>query len=199
MLQDGRRDQIVPRAALVALQKAAPPDRSCAGIRPATSSTRRPTSTSSRSSRRSCRSTARRCREPDRPVIDSPRARARRERKIVTVLFADLVGFTSRAEQTGPRGRRRRARPLPRARPRRARALRRHGREVHRRRGHGALRRADAHEDDPERAVRAALAIREWAEDGERRGADRSQQRRGARHASTPGPKPARRWSPATS
>ena len=27
---------------------------------------------------------------------------ARRERKVVTVLFADLVGFTSRAEQMDP-------------------------------------------------------------------------------------------------
>jgi class 3 adenylate cyclase len=28
---------------------------------------------------------------------------ARRERKIVTVLFADLVGFTARAEQLDPK------------------------------------------------------------------------------------------------
>ena len=32
---------------------------------------------------------------------------------------------------------------------------------IHRRRGHGGLRGAVAHEDDPERAVRAALAVRE--------------------------------------
>jgi class 3 adenylate cyclase len=49
------------------------------------------------------------------------------ERKVVTVLFADLVGFTSRAEQMDPE-------------------------DV----------RAFLHEDDPERAVRAALAIRDW-------------------------------------
>ena len=41
-----------------------------------------------------------------------------------------------------PGGRARAARALPRAPPRRARALRRHGREVHRRRGDGAVRRA---------------------------------------------------------
>jgi hypothetical protein len=29
-------------------------------------------------------------------------AKARRERKVVTILFADLVGFTSRAEQMDP-------------------------------------------------------------------------------------------------
>ena len=41
-----------------------------------------------------------------------------------------------------------------------------------------------AHEDDPERAVRAALAIRDWArERGRRPGADRGQHRRGARLA----------------
>ena len=40
-----------------------------------------------------------------------------------------------------------------------------------------------AHEDDPERAVRAALAIREWAEERRARGADRDHHRRGARLA----------------
>ena len=41
-----------------------------------------------------------------------------------------------------------------------------------------------AHEDDPERAVRAALAIRDWADGGRRaRGADRDHDRRGARLA----------------
>ena len=56
-----------------------------------------------------------------------------------------------------------------------------------------------AHEDDPERAVRAALAIREWAERRGRRGADRRQHRRGARHARRAARRPARRWPPATS
>ena len=67
---------------------------------------------------------------------------AREERKVVTVLFADLVGFTSRAEQLDPEDVRARARAVPRAPAHRARALRRHGREVHRRRGDGAVRRA---------------------------------------------------------
>ena len=68
---------------------------------------------------------------------------ARRERKVVTVLFADLVGFTSRAESIDPED----VRADPRARItracERARALRRHGREVHRRRRDGALRGSD--------------------------------------------------------
>ena len=55
---------------------------------------------------------------------------------------ADLVGFTARAEQLDPEDVRALARALPRARARRARALRRHGREVHRRRRDGRLRRA---------------------------------------------------------
>ena len=99
----------------------------------------------------------------------SRRARAaREERKVVTVLFADLVGFTSRAEQLDPEDVRAILGPYHAAAAGGARAARRHGGEVHRRRGHGALRGADAHEDDPERAVRAALAIRDWMrEEGE--------------------------------
>ena len=90
---------------------------------------------------------------------------ARRERKVVTVLFADLVGFTSRAESLDPEDVEAILGALPRAAALGARALRRHGREVHRRRGHGAFGAPVAHEDDAERAVRAALAIREWAEE----------------------------------
>ncbi len=67
----------------------------------------------------------------------------RRERKVVTVVFCDLVGFTSRAESMDPEDVEALLRPVPRARSRGARAPRRHGREVHRRRGDGALRRAD--------------------------------------------------------
>ena len=67
----------------------------------------------------------------------------RRERKVVTVVFCDLVGFTARAESMDPEDVEALLAPVPRARSRRARAPWRHGREVHRRRGHGALRRAD--------------------------------------------------------
>ena len=57
---------------------------------------------------------------------------AREERKVVTCLFCDLVGFTARAEQMDPEDVRRLLQPLSRARPLRARTLRRHRREVHR-------------------------------------------------------------------
>ena len=35
-------------------------------------------------------------------ALEAPAASAREERKVVTVLFADLVGFTARAEQLDP-------------------------------------------------------------------------------------------------
>ena len=73
----------------------------------------------------------------------APAPAAREERKVVTVLFCDLVGFTARAEQLDPEDVRRRPPSVPRPRPYGARALRRHRREVHRRRGDGALRGAD--------------------------------------------------------
>ena len=57
----------------------------------------------------------------------------------------------------GPRG----ARAVPRPRPPRDRVVRRRRREVHRRRGDGSLRSALAHGDDAERAVRAALVVRD--------------------------------------
>src|SRR5437868_14661334 len=88
---------------------------------------------------------------------------AREERKVVTVLFADLVGFTSRAERLDPEDVRRLLAPYwARLRG----ELERHGGTVEKFIGDavmavfGAPR---AHEDDAERAVRAALAIRDWA------------------------------------
>ena len=65
----------------------------------------------------------------------------------------------------GSRGRARRAGALRGAAAGGARALRRHGREVHRGRRDGPVRRAGLREDDPERAVRAALAIRDAVAD----------------------------------
>ena len=85
---------------------------------------------------------------------------------MVTVIFADLVGFTARAETLDPEdvAEIRRC-PTPAAR--RARALRRHRREVHRRRGDGCLRRAGRARGRPGAGRPAALAIRDWAlEDG---------------------------------
>ena len=77
----------------------------------------------------------------DRPGT-SPETAAT-ERRLVSVLFADLVGFTPLPQSDGRGGRARAARPRT-SRPRASRsALRRHRREVHRRRRHGRLGRAD--------------------------------------------------------
>src|SRR5215475_10491878 len=85
------------------------------------------------------------------------------ERKVVTVLFADLVGFTSRAEQMDPED----VRALLSPYYTRLRAeLVRFGGTVEKFIGDAVMALFGApvtHEDDPERAVRAALAIRDWA------------------------------------
>jgi class 3 adenylate cyclase len=89
-------------------------------------------------------------------------APAREERKVVTVLFADLVGFTSRAEQMDPED----VRALLVPYHQRLRAeLERFGGTVEKFIGDAAMALFGApvaHEDDPERAVRSALAIRDW-------------------------------------
>jgi predicted ATPase/class 3 adenylate cyclase len=93
------------------------------------------------------------------PLVDS-RA-AREERKVVTVLFADLVGFTSRAEQLDPEDVRAMLSPYY-ARLRKE--LERRGGTVEKFIGDAVMALFGApvaHEDDPERAVRAALAIRD--------------------------------------
>ena len=64
------------------------------------------------------------------------------ERRLVTVLFADLVGFTGRAENSDPEAVRELQRAYFAEVTRRGRAIRRNAREVHRRRGHGDLRSA---------------------------------------------------------
>ena len=93
---------------------------------------------------------------------------AREERKVVSVLFADLVGFTSRAEQMDPEDVRAVLEPYH-ARLRME--LERRGGTVEKFIGDAVMALFGApatHEDDPERAVRAALAIRDWArEEGE--------------------------------
>jgi class 3 adenylate cyclase len=100
-------------------------------------------------------------------VLGGESARPREERKVVTVLFADLVGFTARAEQLDPED----VRALLSPYHRRLRTeLERFGGTVEKFIGDavmalfGAPR---AHEDDAERAVRAALAIRDWVLDEE--------------------------------
>jgi len=87
---------------------------------------------------------------------------AREERKVVTVLFADLVGFTSRSEQLDPEDVRALLSPYY-ARLRSE--LERFGGTVEKFIGDAVMALFGApvaHEDDPERAVRAALAIRDW-------------------------------------
>jgi class 3 adenylate cyclase/tetratricopeptide (TPR) repeat protein len=94
-------------------------------------------------------------------------AAAREERKFVTVLFADLVGFTSRAEQMDPED----VRALLAPYHQRLRSeLERFGGTVEKFIGDAVVALFGApvaHEDDPERAVRAALAIRDWVRDEE--------------------------------
>jgi class 3 adenylate cyclase/tetratricopeptide (TPR) repeat protein len=85
----------------------------------------------------------------------------REERKVVTVLFADLVGFTSRAEQLDPEDVRAMLSPYY-ARLRKE--LERRGGTVEKFIGDAVMALFGApvaHEDDPERAVRASLAIRD--------------------------------------
>ena len=85
----------------------------------------------------------------------------REERKLVTVLFADLVGFTARAEQLDPED----VRVLLAGYHARLRGeLERYGGTVEKFIGDAVMALFGApvaHGDDPERAVRAALAIRD--------------------------------------
>ena len=88
---------------------------------------------------------------------------ARAERKVVTVLFCDLVGFTAKAEQLDPEDVRAVLGPYH-ARVRGE--LERHGGTVEKFIGDAVMAlfgAPTAHEDDPERAARAALTIREFA------------------------------------
>jgi len=98
------------------------------------------------------------------PIADVPTT-GREERKVVTVLFADLVGFTSRAEKLDPEDVHAVLAPYH-AHLRTE--LERYGGTVEKFIGDAVMALFGApvaHEDDPERAVRAALAIRDWAGD----------------------------------
>jgi len=92
-----------------------------------------------------------------------PTGEPRREHKVVTVLFCDLVGFTSRAESLDPED----VEAILRPYHARVRAeLERHGGTVEKFIGDAAMALFGApvaHEDDPERAIRASLAIRDFA------------------------------------
>src|SRR5215211_4403912 len=87
----------------------------------------------------------------------------RRERKVVTVVFVDLVGFTARAETMDPEDVEAILRPYH---ERLRGELERFGGTVEKFIGDAVMAvfgAPQAHEDDPERAVRAGLAIRDWA------------------------------------
>jgi class 3 adenylate cyclase/tetratricopeptide (TPR) repeat protein len=90
-----------------------------------------------------------------------------RERKVITVLFADLVGFTATAEELDPEDVEKILRPYH---ERLRYELERWGGTVEKFIGDAVMALFGApvtREDDPERAVRAALAIRDWiAEEG---------------------------------
>jgi class 3 adenylate cyclase/tetratricopeptide (TPR) repeat protein len=97
--------------------------------------------------------------------LEAPAAAAREERKVVTVLFTDLVGFTSRVEALDPEDVRAMLSPYY-ARLRTE--IERHGGTVEKFIGDAVMAvfgAPVAHEDDAERAVRAALAIRDGVDD----------------------------------
>jgi len=97
-------------------------------------------------------------------VLAEP-GRTGEERRIVSVLFVDLVGFTSRAEKLDPED----VRDILTPYYDRVRAeLERFGGAVEKFVGDavmGVFGAPTAYGDDPERAVRAALAVRDWAEE----------------------------------
>src|SRR6185503_14502958 len=83
----------------------------------------------------------------------------RTERRVVTVLFCDLVGFTTRSDQADPEDVRAILEPFHRLAKT---EIERHGGTLDKFIGDAAMGvfgSPVSHEDDPERAVRAALAI----------------------------------------
>ena len=110
------------------------------------------------------------------------------ERRLVTVLFADVVGSTALGETLDPEDVRRPAGTPLRDRQRRRDRARRHAREVHRGRDHGGLRPAPPTTTMRGRALDAALDLRDRvrADPRARRAAadpPRRERRRGHRHA----------------
>jgi class 3 adenylate cyclase/tetratricopeptide (TPR) repeat protein len=95
--------------------------------------------------------------------MTTPDPHPREERRVVTVVFTDLVGFTERSEELDPED----VRAMLAAYYGQARSVfEEYGGTVDKFIGDAVLAvfgAPVAHEDDPERAVRAALAICEWA------------------------------------
>jgi class 3 adenylate cyclase len=99
------------------------------------------------------------------PLTTHPAAPVQEERKIVTVLFCDLVGFTAASEGADPEDVRSRIRPYH-ARLRQE--IERYGGTVEKFIGDAVMAvfgAPTAHEDDAERAVRAGLRILEAIEE----------------------------------
>jgi class 3 adenylate cyclase/tetratricopeptide (TPR) repeat protein len=96
-------------------------------------------------------------------ALEDPVTPGREERKIVSVVFADLAGSTEQAERLDPED----VRAILSAYHAHLRSeLERFGGTVEKFIGDAVMAVFGAplaHEDDPERAVRAALAIRDWA------------------------------------
>jgi class 3 adenylate cyclase/tetratricopeptide (TPR) repeat protein len=95
--------------------------------------------------------------------VEAPETRE--ERKVVTVVFCDLVGSTARAERLDPEDV---SALLSNYHARVREQLERFGGTVEKFIGDAVVAfygAPVAHEDDPERAVRAALAVRDWAAD----------------------------------
>lgn len=93
--------------------------------------------------------------------LGAPTAPAREERRVVTILFADLAGFTSRSAELDPEDVRAFLVPYYKTL---AAEITGHGGTVERYLGDGVMAlfgAPTAHEDDPDRAVRAALRILE--------------------------------------
>ena len=95
------------------------------------------------------------------PLVEQPIAPVQEERKVVSVLFCDLVGFTAASEQQDPEDVRARIRPYhERVRE----EIEAHGGTVEKFVGDAVMAvfgAPVAHEDDAERAVRAGLRILE--------------------------------------
>lgn len=98
------------------------------------------------------------------PLTEHPAALLQEERKVVSVLFCDLVGFTAASETADPEDVRARLRPYHH---RLRGVIEAHGGTVEKFVGDAVMAAFGApvaHEDDAERAVRAALAILEAIE-----------------------------------